>query len=55
MTYKGKENLCFQLSQVTKNNSYACVDMFVSYSIRIGCTLERITDTSLLMAIYHFI
>ena len=29
MTFKWKENSCFQLSQVTMNNSYACVDMFV--------------------------
>ena len=29
MTHKQKENSCFKLSQVTKNNSYVCVDVFV--------------------------
>ena len=42
MAHKWKENSCFQLSQVTKNNFYACVDMFVfcKVSIRIGYTVE---------------
>ena len=42
MTHKWKENSCFQLSQVTKNNFYECVDMFVfcKVSIPIGYTVE---------------
>ena len=42
MTHKWKENSCFQLFKVTKNNFYACVDMFVfsKVSIPIGYTVE---------------
>ena len=37
-----KENSCFQLSQVTKNNSYACVDHVCLYVCIVYSTRLRL-------------